>query len=108
MTGTVPGGQKAAAANRLLYGQNYYDIIGRKGGEVSKGGGFARDHQLAVTAGAKGGSISRSHPEKILCPFCDRHLLSGAGMSRHIKVKHPIEMVGANRQTWVRWIRGGK
>jgi len=59
MAGTRAGGQRAAATNKLRYGANFYETIGRMGGKISRGGGFAKDPQLARVAGAKGGKASR-------------------------------------------------
>ncbi len=59
MAGTRLGGLKAAATNRLRHGLNFYSGIGRKGGKISRGGGFAMNHDLAVEAGRIGGAKSR-------------------------------------------------
>ena len=59
MAGTRVGGQKAAATNKQRYGMNFYEQIGRKGGAISSGGGFAKNRELAVEAGRKGGKASR-------------------------------------------------
>lgn len=59
MAGTAEGALKAAATNRERYGSDFYRRIGQKGGLVSRGGGFASSHELAVRAGRKGGAISR-------------------------------------------------
>lgn len=59
MAGTRQGGKQAAATNKLRYGANFYEIIGRKGGEKSRGGGFAKNPELARKAGAIGGRASR-------------------------------------------------
>jgi general stress protein YciG len=59
MAGTVAGGKAAAATNISRYGENFYSDIGREGGKISRGGGFASDRDLAVEAGRKGGTISR-------------------------------------------------
>ena len=61
MAGTKRGGQKAAATNKQRYGMNFYEEIGRLGGKISRGGGFAKNRQLAVEAGRKGGRASRKH-----------------------------------------------
>jgi general stress protein YciG len=58
MSGTSAGGRKAAIKNRALYGRDFYRHIGRKGGMISRGGGFT-DKALAARAGRKGGTISR-------------------------------------------------
>lgn len=59
MAGTRDGGRKAALTNKQRYGLNFYEQIGRKGGEISRGGGFAMNRDLAVEAGRKGGKASR-------------------------------------------------
>ena len=59
MPGTVEGGRKAAATNKIRYGLNFYKTIGRLGGKLSRGGGFARDPELAREAGRRGGTNSR-------------------------------------------------
>jgi general stress protein YciG len=59
MAGTQSGGRKAAATNKQRYGLNFYEQIGRKGGKISRGGGFATNRSLAVKAGRKGGKASR-------------------------------------------------
>jgi len=59
MAGTKVGGKKAAATNKQRYGLMFYEQIGRKGGQISRGGGFAFDTDLAREAGRKGGKASR-------------------------------------------------
>ncbi len=65
MPGTLEGGKKAAAKNKELYGSDFYRKIGQKGGQKSKGGGFASpvigEDGLtnAQRAGIKGGKVSR-------------------------------------------------
>jgi len=58
MAGTKAGGLKAAAANKAK-DPNFYAKIGAKGGQNGKTGGFAANPELARTAGAIGGRISR-------------------------------------------------
>jgi general stress protein YciG len=41
------------------YGEDFYRRIGHLGGRISRGGGFAMNHELAVEAGRKGGEASR-------------------------------------------------
>lgn len=59
MPGTREGGLKAAATNKQRYGNAFYQGIGKVGGTKSRGGGFAKDPELAREAGRKGGKISR-------------------------------------------------
>lgn len=58
MAGTVEGGKKAALTNKKIYGENWYEIIGAKGGKKGHTGGFYANHELARIAGAKGGRAS--------------------------------------------------
>jgi general stress protein YciG len=60
MAGTKMGGQKAAATNKQRYGLGFYESIGRKGGHISRGGGFAMNRELAVEAGRRGGRARRT------------------------------------------------
>lgn len=64
MAGTKAGAKKAAATIKTRYGEDFYAIIGRKGGQNGTTGGFAFDRELAKRAGAKGGRISRRGPAK--------------------------------------------
>lgn len=60
MAGTKEGGIKASKTNKLKYGEDFYKIMGRKGGQVTgilKG--FALDPERAKRACRKGGKISR-------------------------------------------------
>lgn len=59
MPGTRAGGQRAAATNKQRYGANFYEAIGKRGGQISRGGGFAKNPELARAAGRKGGMASR-------------------------------------------------
>lgn len=59
MAGTPAGGKLAAATNMRKYGPDFYQKIGRKGGQLGKTGGFFANRELASIAGAKGGTISR-------------------------------------------------
>ena len=57
MAGTIEGGRKAAATNRLRHGEDFYKRIGGKGGSADYEGqrGSAANRERARTAGAKGG-----------------------------------------------------
>lgn len=58
MSGTKIGGMKAARTNMKRHGNNFYAIIGAKGGRNGRTGGFASNPDLARIAGRKGGRIS--------------------------------------------------
>jgi len=64
MAGTKAGGQAAAATNKKKYGADFYAKIGAMGGKLGKTGGFYANRELARTAGAKGGRISRRTAKK--------------------------------------------
>lgn len=59
MAGTHNGGAKARDTNKKKYGKDFYAKIGAMGGKVGHTGGFFANRELARTAGAKGGRISR-------------------------------------------------
>ena len=68
MAGTTAGGKKAAKKNKELYGEDFYGVIGSKGGKLGRTGGFASDKvgadgltgkERAKIAGSKGGIISK-------------------------------------------------
>ena len=74
MSGTISGGKKAAQKNITLHGEDFYRIIGRKGGKRSTTGGFASQKvgkddltgaERAKLAGAKGGRRSKRTPATI-------------------------------------------
>jgi len=69
--GTVSGGRKAANTNKKRYGDDVYENIGRMGGLVSRGGGWASNkigkdgltgRERAIVMGSKGGKKSRRKP----------------------------------------------
>ena len=64
MSGTTAGGRKASITNRLKHGEDFYERIGRKGGQNGHTGGFAANHELAKEAGRKGGKISKRGKQK--------------------------------------------
>ena len=59
MAGTVDGGRAAAKTNKAKYGHDFYAKIGAKGGKRGHTGGFYANRELARTAGAAGGRVSR-------------------------------------------------
>jgi len=68
MAGTQTGGFKAAQTNKAKYGKEFYAMIGAKGGQRGKSGGFASKKvgtdgltgpERARLAGAVGGKKSR-------------------------------------------------
>ena len=63
MAGSKEGGRKAALTNKAKYGDDFYKLIGKKGGQLGRTGGFAANRELASIAGRKGGSISRRNPK---------------------------------------------
>ena len=73
MTGTKSGGKKAAAKNKELYGPDFYERIGSKGGKKGRDGGFGSEKvgkdgltgfERASIAGKLGGERSRRGPAK--------------------------------------------
>lgn len=59
MAGTKAGGEAAAKTNKQKYGKDFYAKIGAMGGKLGRTGGFYANRELARTAGAKGGKISK-------------------------------------------------
>jgi general stress protein YciG len=59
MAGTKAGGKAAANTNKAKYGADFYAKIGAKGGMMGHTGGFFANRDLARSAGARGGRISR-------------------------------------------------
>lgn len=64
MSGTTAGGKKASLTNKQLHGEDFYQRIGRIGGQNGHTGGFASNHELAKEAGRKGGRISKRGKQK--------------------------------------------
>lgn len=82
MSGTKRGGLRAAKTNKQRYGSDFYKIIGRMGGRVSQGGGFAKDPNLAREAGRLGGKSKRSkrtHCQKRGHKLTDRNVIMVMG-----------------------------
>ncbi len=59
MAGSTEQGKKAAITNKAKYGENFYKLIGTKGGKIGRTGGFWARRDIARSAGRKGGLISR-------------------------------------------------
>jgi len=62
MAQTKNGAAKAATTIKEKHGADYYARIGAIGGRNGNTGGFAANRELARTAGAKGGQVSRRGP----------------------------------------------
>jgi flagellar motility protein MotE (MotC chaperone) len=65
MSGTRTGGVKAAMTNKAIHGDDFYKVIGARGGSIGRTGGFAageEGRERAKVYGAIGGSISRRGP----------------------------------------------
>ena len=77
MAGTKIGGLKAAAKNKELHGEDFYAVIGAKGGRNGHTGGFAADRELARRCGRIGGRIGgmksrRGSKQNARIVVCDR------------------------------------
>lgn len=59
MAQTKEGAKVAAITNKTRYGEDFYKVIGAKGGHNGRTGGFYVNRGLASTAGRKGGRISK-------------------------------------------------
>ena len=59
MAGNKAGGIKTKKTMLERYGKDFYREIGAKGGKAGHTGGFYANRELAKTAGAKGGRISK-------------------------------------------------
>jgi len=88
MAGTTEGGKLAAKKNKELYGEDFYGVIGSKGGKLGRTGGFAAGEEgrkRAREAGAKGGTISRRGPAVYVSYKGERvtlsHLAKAEGIS---------------------------
>lgn len=74
MSGNKIGGEKARATNKAKHGEDFYKLIGAKGGNAyhAKPRGFACDPERARRAGALGGRNSKRgkagvRKEKVYC-----------------------------------------
>ena len=64
MAGTRAGGLAAAKTNKEIHGVDFYKNIGSIGGKKTGAKGFALNRELARSAGAKGGKISKRTANK--------------------------------------------
>jgi len=64
VAGSKKGGLKARETNKRLYGKDFYARIGKIGGKKGHTGGFYANRELAKTAGAIGGAISKRGKSK--------------------------------------------
>lgn len=70
MAGTVLGGRAAARTNKQRHGEDFYVVIGEKGGKKGRTGGFwyakhvLGDTEFIRKAGAKGGRNSKRGPKE--------------------------------------------
>lgn len=71
MAGTPEGGKLTAETVKELYGEDYYRIIGSKGGKRSRNGGFGSEKvgddgltgkERASIVGSTGGRLSKRGP----------------------------------------------
>ena len=71
MPGTLAGGKKTATTNKEKYGENYYKLLGAKGGSVKSAlKGFGGNRELAVRAGTLGGLVGkRNYKSKLSGEF---------------------------------------
>lgn len=69
MSGTKEGAQQTYKAILKKYGNDFYSIIGAKGGKSNRGGwnrrGFGTNRELASKVGFVGGSISKRRPRSL-------------------------------------------
>ena len=65
MAGTKAGAKKAAETNMRRYGNDFYRVIGKKGGENGNTGGFQSDPERAKLCGRIGGSMSKRYTKKL-------------------------------------------
>ena len=64
ISGNREGGLKAVATIKAKHGEDFYSRIGKKGGSISRGGGFTGDPERARAAGRKGGRAKAKNMRK--------------------------------------------
>lgn len=57
------GGKKAAEKIKKKYGPDFYKLIGQKGGQNGRTGGFYQNSEAAREAGRKGAAAKRKPKE---------------------------------------------
>lgn len=101
MAGNRIGGAKAAAANKKK-DPDFYRKIGRLGGIAGNTGGFASSHELAVSAGRKGGlSSKRGKSEKTLL----RAKLAKKLLAQGVSVNDIAKEIGVTNSTIYTYLR---
>lgn len=65
MAGTKAGAKKAVETNMRRYGNDFYRVIGKKGGENGNTGGFQADPERARLCGRIGGSMSKRNDKRL-------------------------------------------
>lgn len=83
MPGSIQGGIKAAATNKKKYGRDFYKKIGQMGGEKSRGGGFARNAELATVAAKVGGRGGWSKLSKSETKFYKEEIKKAKAMGEY-------------------------
>lgn len=84
MSGTHAGGKKAAETNKRRYGGEFYQDIGRMGGQAGVGTerGFAKDRAYASAMGKRRWELHRQNNNSIKK---SNKVLTFGGMSAMIK-----------------------
>jgi uncharacterized protein len=59
MTPRQLAGLKAAAKTKQRLGDDFFKLMGQRGGKAQVSKGFGKNRELASIAGARGGRISR-------------------------------------------------
>lgn len=65
MAGTKASAKKTAATIMRRYGNDFYRVIGKKGGENGNTGGFQADPERARLCGRIGGSMSKRNDKRL-------------------------------------------
>lgn len=107
MSGTHEGGVKAMQTNKDRYGDNFPKQIGRKGGKISRNGGFQVGSILAREAGRYGGTKSRrTEGNTISCPKCSGMFKTESTLNGHIQKLHREGSYSKEQQSWLNRVFG--